>query len=391
MDYSTGLEYYNARWFDPGSGRFVSQDPLGLGPDSNPYRYVHNSPGNGTDPSGLLDADEVWRQFKEKDPVAFYYYKHVVNGKIKTWETHWYSFVDRDFWFTSEKDGNRYIPTLEIYDNQTIDTAVDALRTRVYRWSDFKTWAIRNNFIDATPQASISPAPDTREYRDWMNQRERERTEARVARGESRIYIALEAFFLPGGAFDTVVLGLGGFTAGYYRISAPGVETAWGARLDPVVKAGPLQPRSSPPPVDPPAPGPNIESAPAKVIEVDPATLRWSQTTAGGKGRAGPMRASMAEKGWAGDPIDVVQTADGLVTVDHTRAAVALEQGIKRIPVRVHLPDEPLPADMLTRPWDRNGTTATTWGEAVKIRGAGQKPPIGPTGTPTPPKLPTKE
>jgi filamentous hemagglutinin len=96
----------------------------------------------------------------------------------------------------------------------------------------------------------------------------------------------------------------------------------------------------------------------------------------------------MAEKGWAGDPIDVVQTADGLATVDHTRAAVALEQGIKKVPVRVHLPDEPLPPDMLTRPWDSKGTTATTWGEAVRIRGAGQNPPIGPTGTPTPPKLP---
>jgi hypothetical protein len=127
----------------------------------------------------------------------------------------------------------------------------------------------------------------------------------------------------------------------------------------------------------------------AGVRIVDPAELRWSQTTAGGRGRAAPIRQSMAEKGWAGDPIDVVQTADGLVTVDHTRAAIALQQGIRNIPVRVHSPSEPLPADMLTRPWNRAGDTATTWGEAVRIRGAGQTPPIGPTGSPYAATAPT--
>ena len=30
----------------------VSQDPPGLGPDSNPYRYCGNGPTDGTDPSG---------------------------------------------------------------------------------------------------------------------------------------------------------------------------------------------------------------------------------------------------------------------------------------------------------------------------------------------------
>ena len=125
-----------------------------------------------------------------------------------------------------------------------------------------------------------------------------------------------------------------------------------------------------------------------KVVEIDPANLRWSQTTAGGRGRAGAIRSSMAENGWAGEPIDVVVTKDGLVTVDHTRAAVALEQGIKKIPVRLHMAADPLPHDMLTRAWNRSGQTAETWGEAVRLRGEGQDPPIGPTGTSKPPMLP---
>ena len=39
--------------YDPQVGRWLSEDPSGLGPDPNKYRYVHNSPTNFTDPSGL--------------------------------------------------------------------------------------------------------------------------------------------------------------------------------------------------------------------------------------------------------------------------------------------------------------------------------------------------
>jgi RHS repeat-associated protein len=138
----------------------------------------------------------------------------------------------------------------------------------------------------------------------------------------------------------------------------------------------------------PPATGAGSPAGQPDIREVDPATLRWSQTSAGGRGRADAIRASMAKNGWAGDPIDVVETPDGLATVDHTRAAVALEQNIPKIPVNVHQPDDPLPPDMANRPWDRDGTTASTWGEALQTRGAGQDPPIGPTGSPDPPRLP---
>jgi uncharacterized protein RhaS with RHS repeats len=42
-----------ARWYDPQLGRFVSEDPIGLGGGINTYAYVGNSPVNATDPSGL--------------------------------------------------------------------------------------------------------------------------------------------------------------------------------------------------------------------------------------------------------------------------------------------------------------------------------------------------
>ncbi len=51
-----GIYYYRARWYDPGSGRFISQDPIGFSAgDPNLYRYVGNAPGDGTDPEGLIE------------------------------------------------------------------------------------------------------------------------------------------------------------------------------------------------------------------------------------------------------------------------------------------------------------------------------------------------
>jgi RHS repeat-associated protein len=55
--YYTGQEWnadaelynYNARWYDPTIGRFYSEDPSGLEPDPNPYRYVGNDPVNHTE------------------------------------------------------------------------------------------------------------------------------------------------------------------------------------------------------------------------------------------------------------------------------------------------------------------------------------------------------
>jgi len=49
----TGLQLHGVRWYNPSSQRWLTQDPLGLGPDTNPYRYCGNGPTDGTDPSGM--------------------------------------------------------------------------------------------------------------------------------------------------------------------------------------------------------------------------------------------------------------------------------------------------------------------------------------------------
>jgi RHS repeat-associated protein len=53
-DAQTGLQYNRARWYDPVTGRWISQDPLGFDAgDSNLYRYVNNRPNVTDDPSGM--------------------------------------------------------------------------------------------------------------------------------------------------------------------------------------------------------------------------------------------------------------------------------------------------------------------------------------------------
>ena len=54
LDGESGLYYYRARYYDPQSGRFLSEDPIGFeAGDQNLYRYVFNNPINLADPSGL--------------------------------------------------------------------------------------------------------------------------------------------------------------------------------------------------------------------------------------------------------------------------------------------------------------------------------------------------
>lgn len=51
-DPDTGLYYYNARWYDPDLGRFLSEDPAADSRNPNLYSYCGNNPVIRTDPNG---------------------------------------------------------------------------------------------------------------------------------------------------------------------------------------------------------------------------------------------------------------------------------------------------------------------------------------------------
>jgi len=63
FDTETGLYYDRARYYDPSSGRFISEDPIGFsGSGPNFYGYVANNPVVLTDPSGLTWGSN-WQYF----------------------------------------------------------------------------------------------------------------------------------------------------------------------------------------------------------------------------------------------------------------------------------------------------------------------------------------
>ena len=57
FDQESGLDYYRARYYDPTTGRFLSEDPLRFKTNVNFYPYALNNPTRFNDPSGLSAAD----------------------------------------------------------------------------------------------------------------------------------------------------------------------------------------------------------------------------------------------------------------------------------------------------------------------------------------------
>ena len=75
-----GLIAMGARSYSTGSGRFESQDPLGLfSGEVNPYRYVYNSPMVLVDPQGLKELSIDDKAQMTEDQVA-----HGMGGDVET-------------------------------------------------------------------------------------------------------------------------------------------------------------------------------------------------------------------------------------------------------------------------------------------------------------------
>ena len=69
FDRETNLAYNNFRDYDPGIGRYVESDPIGLLGGENTYAYVDNNPIGSTDPMGLIGQLKKgkWAQCSRED------------------------------------------------------------------------------------------------------------------------------------------------------------------------------------------------------------------------------------------------------------------------------------------------------------------------------------
>jgi len=66
----TGLYYLGARYYDPGSGRFISADPLGHGASLTLYDYADGDPVNGFDPDGRVASKYANKQIGRAEGIG---------------------------------------------------------------------------------------------------------------------------------------------------------------------------------------------------------------------------------------------------------------------------------------------------------------------------------
>jgi RHS repeat-associated protein len=101
-DPDTDLQYNRARWYDPKSAQWMSEDPIGFSAgDANLKRYVGNGPTNWRDPNGLqeMDINSVDPNFGLSFPPGF------INDN---------SIFNDNFYV----DGNIYSPPGSIFDGR---------------------------------------------------------------------------------------------------------------------------------------------------------------------------------------------------------------------------------------------------------------------------------
>ena len=101
-----------------------------------------------------------------------------------------------------------------------------------------------------------------------------------------------------------------------------------------------------------------------EAVELDPKTIRFSQSSVNG---AADLTHSMRKNGWTGDPIDVVRMSDGkLTTIDNTRVLAASRAGIN-VKARIHDGSSSLPNEFIERFTTKKGTPSS-WEDAIQLR-----------------------
>ena len=142
FDHESGLHYNRFRYYDPQTGRFVHQDPIGLESDELNYRYALN-PLDSTDPLGLIRVtgrtrsgiNRVSRQWRDQHGPAVNRRHHLIPQEMLKNKC----FVNR-LKAVGVKDPRDFI------DRQIADIT-NALHSDIHTdgWNkDFKSWFCKN-------------------------------------------------------------------------------------------------------------------------------------------------------------------------------------------------------------------------------------------------------
>jgi RHS repeat-associated protein len=160
FDSETGLHYNYFRDYDPGVGRYLQSDPIGLAGGWNVYVYVYNSPVQWVDPKGL----DIWIEGPSGNEPSFH---QSVNVGDPSGSYNSYSFGMNGDWFNGEVYQDTDLGgSIEGY--KTTTPAQDAAfnnkmlamlgQTGVYGWDDIcRSWS--QSQFNGAPGTPSSPPP----------------------------------------------------------------------------------------------------------------------------------------------------------------------------------------------------------------------------------------
>jgi hypothetical protein len=362
------LLFVRARFYDLKHGRWLQRDPVGYADTENLYEAFGSNPARFVDPSGRWIAERVAEILTEKGQVTigdvqalgkelYSDARHEV-GKLTDNELELLKLLGGPQygspwtettlspWLQDEAQ-KRYAGLGAAYRNRAMATL--ATRRRILHLLAFNSSGF-SNYVTELYRVSrdVNPIHFAAER------------VLQVGTGTETITGQQVSRWRAGGEFVVYLALLKGYQAGPAAITR-----AAGGEVPGITSIGVVPGRST---------------------TLNRSEIRFSQRTAGGRGRAEPLRQSLREHGFT-EQIDVVEVSPGqCVAVDNTRLAIAQEFNVGRIPVRVFQPEDPLPPEMVAG--GRFGEAARTWGDAILFRTAKQRPPLPPEGTPDVPRVP---
>ena len=112
--WTTGLYNFRARWYDPITGRWLSNDPIGISGGLNQYVAFGNNPVNFRDPSGLCPDDSyTWWDVSQR----------IVENRDSSWDN--ISTAHDWYLFSLAGGGHNGTPSLTYHQAQIFAHAVD--------------------------------------------------------------------------------------------------------------------------------------------------------------------------------------------------------------------------------------------------------------------------
>ena len=176
FDEETGLYYYNARYYDPAIGRFVTADTIvpenGKDPQGfNRYSYVKNNPVNYTDPSGHSWLKDVWKAYLNNKTAFLNELKMSIRANAAFWKFDGSAGTAYRKWVRAVE--GHTMSALGVFDavidgNQFIGAIVMAVVAAFTAGAAGALWAAFQSLLKSAVMAIIMQMPIVQNLVSWV-------------------------------------------------------------------------------------------------------------------------------------------------------------------------------------------------------------------------------